>query len=81
LVSESLFGSRKPKSAVLYTRSGPGFDPDLMGSHLDPDCESGSRFGSRRAKRTHKYRKSYLINFIFEMLDVFFCGLKASPVA
>jgi len=45
---------------------------------LDPDSQSGS--GSRRAKMNQKHRKK-LINFIFEVLDVLFWGLKASPVA
>ncbi len=52
-----------------------------MGSldpYSDPDLQSGS--GSRRAKKTHKHRKK-LINSFFEVLDILFWGLKASPVA
>jgi hypothetical protein len=44
----------------------------------DPDSEF--RSGYRRAKMTHKKRKSLEI-LCFEVLDVFFSGLKASSVA
>jgi len=44
-------------------------------SNLDPHWEYGS--GSRRAKMTHKSEE----NSSFEMLEVHFGGLKASPVA
>jgi hypothetical protein len=40
----------------------------------------GFRSRFRRAKMTHKNVKK-LIKFIFEVLDVLFSGLKASPVA
>jgi hypothetical protein len=50
-------------------------DPNSVGS-LDPDSQSGSE--SKRTKITEKNRKKFII---FEVLDVFFWGLKASPVA
>ncbi len=46
---------------------------------LDPDLAShGSAF--KKAKMTHKIEKSKEIS-CFEVLDVLFRGLKASPVA
>jgi hypothetical protein len=60
---------------ILTTRvSDP--DPDPHGSTLI--WVAGS--GSRRAKMTHKNRKKYEFS-CFEVLDVLFWGLKASPVA
>ncbi len=57
-------------------------DPARIRSHfgrLDPDpdphCEYGS--GSRRVNMTHKSEE----NSSFEVLDVFFWGMKTSPVA
>jgi hypothetical protein len=50
-------------------------DPDSKGS-IDPEPDSQSGYGSRRAKMTHKNRKTYV-----EVLDVLFWGLKASLVA
>jgi hypothetical protein len=55
--------------SVLYT------DPDSIRS-VDPDPDSESRSGSRRAKMTHKNRKK----LFFEVPDVLFRGLMASPV-
>jgi hypothetical protein len=46
---------------------------------IDPDPHVGCGFGSRRAKMTFKYRKSKEFS-CFEVPDVFFLGLKASPV-
>jgi hypothetical protein len=43
-------------------------DPDSIRS-VDPDSESGSGSGSRRAKTTHKSRKNSEIS-CFEVLDV-----------
>jgi hypothetical protein len=56
-------------------------DPDSIRSeNPDPDSESGS--GSMRAKMTHKNIKKFRNrNFMLEVLDVLFWGLKASPVA
>jgi hypothetical protein len=48
---------------------GFGLNPDVMAS-LVPDSESGSGYGSRRAKVTHKNRKK--LNSFFEVLDVLF---------
>ncbi len=46
----------------------------------DPDPHTNSGSGSRRAKVTPKNRKR--TEFLsFEVLDVFFLGLMASPVA
>jgi hypothetical protein len=53
---------------------GYGLDPDSIRS-VDPYSES--KRGSRRAKMTHKNIKK----LSFEVLDVFFGGLKASSVA
>jgi hypothetical protein len=53
-------------SATLVMSSVP--DPDLM-RPVDPDSELGVE--SRRAKMTHKNRKSSEIS-CFEVLDVFF---------
>jgi len=49
---------------------------------LDPDPHSncGSGTGSRRAKKFNKNRKRTEFS-CFEVLDVLFSGLKASPVA
>jgi hypothetical protein len=52
---------------------------------VDPDPHSSALIwvagsGSRRAKMTLKYRKSKEFS-CFEVLDVLFWGLKASPVA
>jgi hypothetical protein len=59
--------------------SGSGLDTDSIRS-VDPDpdlhSESGSRSVSRRAKMTHKNRKSEEIS----CFEVDFWGLKASPV-
>jgi hypothetical protein len=46
----------------------------------DPDSHSNCGSGSRRAKMTHKNRKSTEFS-CFEVLDVLFRGLKASPLA
>ncbi len=48
---------------------------------MDPHFECGSRSGSRRAKMTHKYSKKSKEFSCFEVLDVLFWGLRASPVA
>ncbi len=57
-----------------------GLDPDSIGS-VDPDPYSESGSGSRRAKMIHKHRKKVNKFHFFEVLDVLFWGLKASPVA
>jgi hypothetical protein len=44
--------------AGLRIVSGSGLDPDSIGS-VDPDSESGSVSGSRRAKMTHKSRNFF----------------------
>jgi hypothetical protein len=46
---------------------------------VDPDLDSQSRSGSRRAKISHKIEKDFL-KVISEVLDVHLLGLKASPV-
>jgi hypothetical protein len=48
---------------------------------MDPDSDFECGSGSRRTKMTHKYRRKYKEFLCFEVLDVLFCGLKASPVA
>jgi hypothetical protein len=53
-------------------------DPDSIRS-VDPDSESGSRSGFRRAKITHKNIKNLEISCF--VLDVLIRGLKASSVA
>jgi len=51
----------------------------LLGSGLDPDLASESGSGSRRGKNeTQKLKKEISC---FEVLDVLFRGLKASPLA
>jgi hypothetical protein len=54
---------------------GSGSDPYSIGP-VDPDPDSESRSGSRRAKMNHKSRK----NSCFEVLDGLFCELQASSV-
>jgi hypothetical protein len=79
-----MFQGQKREMVRQCCKSGSGSesgsDPDSKGS-LEPypyaDSQSGS--GSKRAKITHK-KKRRLINFPFEVLDVVFLGLKASPV-
>jgi hypothetical protein len=56
-----------------------GLDPDSMGS-LDQDPDSRIRIKIQEGKNDLQKCKK-LINFIFELLDVLFSGLKASPVA
>jgi hypothetical protein len=55
--------------------SGPGLDPDSMGS-LDPypDPDSGRQKSPLNIEKKNN-------KFHFQVLDVLFCGLKASPAA
>jgi hypothetical protein len=52
----------------------------IRGAGSGPDPHSNCGSGSRRAKMTHKKRKSTEFS-CFEVLDVLFWGLKASSVA
>ncbi len=61
---------------------GSGLDPDSIGS-VDPDSESGTGSGSRRAKMTHKSR-TFFKKFMFWSVgwpllraEGFFCNLDA----
>jgi hypothetical protein len=48
---------------------------------LEPDPHSKCGSGSKRAKMTHKNIIQYINLMFFEVLDVLFCGLKASLVS
>jgi hypothetical protein len=68
--------TKRPTLVFFLVPTKPVLYPDSMGSlnpYPDPDLQSGSGFGTRRAKMTQKHRKK-LINFItfFEVLDVLF---------
>jgi hypothetical protein len=61
--------STTPLLGVLDTNHqgcGSGLDPDSIGSvDPDPDSESRSGCGSRRAKMTHKSRKFFMLDGLF----------------
>ncbi len=60
--------------SVLHNQgcgSASGFDPDSIGS-VDPDPDSESGSGPRRAKMTHNSRQKKFKSSCFEVLDGLF---------
>jgi hypothetical protein len=73
ILSPPALPPRDPAKVFLYSSVA---DPWNFGSDPDPHSNCGS--GSRRTKMTHKKSTEFSC---FEVLDVLFGGLKASPVA